>query len=172
MFARRRGKGFPAGSVMGRQEAEDLFARAWENHRKGDLDRATALYEESIREFPTAEAYTFLGWAYSHQGDLDRAIEECRRAIETDPDYGNPYNDIGAYFIQKGLYEDAVPWLEKAMRAGRYESYHSPHMNLGRVYLHRKNYVKAMAEFEKALEFEPAYALAKVQLAKLRAMFN
>ncbi|MDP6483170.1 MAG: tetratricopeptide repeat protein, partial [Nitrospinota bacterium] len=61
---------------------------------------------------------------------------------------------------------------EKAMRAGRYESYHSPHMNLGRVYLHRKNYVKAMAEFEKALEFEPAYALAKVQLAKLRAMFN
>ena len=45
-------------------------------------------------------------------------------------------------------------------------------MNLGRVYLHQKNYVKAMAEFEKALKFEPAYMLAKVQLAKLRAMFN
>ena len=61
---------------MGRREAEDLFAQAWENHRKGDVDHAIALYKESIQAFPTAEAYTFLGWAYSHQGDLDRAIEE------------------------------------------------------------------------------------------------
>lgn len=157
---------------MGREEAEGLFAQAWEIHRKGDLDHAIDLYNESIEEFPTAEAYTFLGWAYSHQGDLDRAIEECHRAIETDPEFGNPYNDIGAYYIQKGMYEDAIPWLEKALRAERYESYHYPHMNLGRVYLHQRNYARAMAEFERALDREPEDQLAKVQLAKLRAMFN
>ncbi|NIO09761.1 MAG: tetratricopeptide repeat protein, partial [Deltaproteobacteria bacterium] len=46
--------------------------------------------------FPTAEAYTFLGWTYSFMGQLNEAIEECQRAITLDPDFGNPYNDIGA----------------------------------------------------------------------------
>lgn len=157
---------------MGREEAEELFARAWENHRKGDLDKAIELYQESIDVFPTAEAYTFLGWAYSHRGDIDRAIEECFKAIDTDPDYGNPYNDIGAYYIQKGMYDEAVSWLEKAMQAARYECYHYPHMNLGRVYLHKKKYAEAMKEFQKTLEVEPKYQPARVQLAKLHAMFN
>lgn len=153
-------------------EAKDLFVRAWELHRRGDLEAAIDLYKESIRVCPTAEAYTFLGWAYSHLGDVDRAIEECHRAIEADPEYGNPYNDIGAYLIQKGMFEEAVPWLEKAMRASRYECYHYPHMNLGRVYLHQKNYTGAMEEFSEALEIEPNYQLARVQLLKLQAMFN
>lgn len=157
---------------MEREGAEELFGRAWEHHRKGDLDRAIELYKESIEVCPTAEAHTFLGWAYSHQGDIDRAIEECHKAIETDPEFGNPYNDIGAYYIQKGMYDEAVPWLKKAMQAVRYESYHYPHMNLGRVYLHKKKYLQAMREFRKALEIEPDYQIARVQLAKLRAMFN
>jgi tetratricopeptide (TPR) repeat protein len=62
---------------------------------------------------PTAEAHTFLGWAYSHAGYVERAIAECKRAIEVDPDFGNPYNDIGVYLIEKGALDDAVPWLER-----------------------------------------------------------
>ena len=53
-------------------EAKDLFVRAWELHRGGDLEAAIDLYKESIRVCPTAEAYTFLGWAYSHLGDVDK----------------------------------------------------------------------------------------------------
>ncbi|MFQ5693893.1 MAG: tetratricopeptide repeat protein [Nitrospinota bacterium] len=157
---------------MGRTEAEELFAQGWERHRRGDLERAIELYRESIETFPLAEAHTFLGWAYSHQGDVDRAIEECFKAIDADPDYGNPYNDIGAYYIQKEMYDEAVPWLEKALRAKRYECRHYPHMNLGRVYLHKRKYAEAIRAFEKALEIEPEYQLARVQLSKLRAMFN
>lgn len=154
------------------ESAEELFHRAWEFHRTGDLDKAIEIYKRSIEVRPTAEAYTFLGWAYSHQGDLDQAIENCFKAIETDPDFGNPYNDIGAYYIEKEMYEEAIPWLKKAMEAKRYECYHYPHLNLGRVYLHQKRYEGALKEFEKALEIEPDYRPARIQVAKLRAMFN
>lgn len=152
--------------------AEELFQRAWEFHRKGDLEKAIEIYKRSIEVHPTAEAHTFLGWAYSHQGDLEQAIEECLKAIETDPDFGNPYNDIGAYFIQKEMYEEAIPWLQKAIKARRYECYHYPHLNLGRLYLRQKKYTEAITEFEKALEIEPDYKPALIQLAKLRAMSN
>ena len=100
----------------------------------GDFDGAIQLYTKSIDVCPTAEAYTFRGWAYNFLGRVDDAIGECKRAIEVDPGFGNPYNDIGAYLIAKGELDEAVPWLEQAKRAPRYEPRHFPYMNLGRLY--------------------------------------
>ena len=68
----------------------------------GDLEAAIALFTRSLETQPTAEAYTFRGWAYSFAGRLDDAIEECRKAIATDPSFGNPYNDIGCYLMEQG----------------------------------------------------------------------
>jgi Tfp pilus assembly protein PilF len=59
-------------------------------------------------------------------GRIDDAIAECHRAIEIDPSFGNPYNDIGAYLIAKGELDEAVPWLEKAKTAPRYDPRHYP----------------------------------------------
>src|SRR2546429_475520 len=82
----------------------DAHTRAWEilqdayqAQMEGDYDRAIELYRFSLEMPPTAEAHTFLGWTYHFQGRVDEAIAECKRAIKIDPDFGNPYNDIGAY---------------------------------------------------------------------------
>ena len=106
---------FPvAGPIIGtmdeesaRERAQELFQQAYQHQAKGELDRAVALYKESIAVFPTAEAYTFLGWTYSFMDRYDEAIAECLHAIEVDPDFGNPYNDIGSYLIQKGQLPDS-----------------------------------------------------------------
>ncbi|MGB7435418.1 MAG: tetratricopeptide repeat protein, partial [Candidatus Acidiferrum sp.] len=83
---------------------QETLTRAWEvlqdayqAQMEGDYDRAVELYQSSLDLHPTAEAHTFLGWTYHFQGKLLDAIAECKRAIELDPDFGNPYNDIGAY---------------------------------------------------------------------------
>jgi Tfp pilus assembly protein PilF len=52
-------------------------------------------------------------------GRLDDAIAECHKAIETDPSFGNPYNDIGAYLMQKGKVDEAIPWFLRALDAPR-----------------------------------------------------
>src|SRR3977135_4408211 len=92
------------------QRAIRLFRQAYELQKKGELDDAVRLYKESIESYPTAEAYTFLGWTYSFMGRLDDAIAECHKAIEVDPTFGNPYNDIGAYLLQKGEPDAALTW--------------------------------------------------------------
>src|SRR5215813_11102778 len=125
-------------------EALRLFLAAYDAQMRGDLDEAADLYKESIKAYPTAEAHTFLGWTYSFQGLTDEAIEECLLAIEVDPDFGNPYNDIGAYLIEKGEMVGAIEWLKRAMRSSRYESYYYPHFNLGRVYEARSQLFKAL----------------------------
>ncbi len=142
-------------------KAMQIFHQAYRRQMEGELEEAVRLYQQSIRCYPTAEAHTFLGWTFSFQGRYDEAIEECQKAIAVDPDFGNPYNDIGAYLINLGRGDEAIPWLEKATQAGRYEAYHYPHFNLGRVYLAKGMLKKALEEFEKALTFEPNYTAAR-----------
>ena len=79
------------------------FEQAYRAHMARQLDEARALYLKSIAVCPTAEAHTFLGWTYSFLGKLDEAIEQCLQAIKVDPDFRNPYNDIGAYFVGSAI---------------------------------------------------------------------
>ena len=155
-----------------KQEAMELFKKGYDLQIKGELEEAAEFYKKSIETFPTAEAYTFLGWAYSFMGRYEEAIEECRKAIRVDPEFGNPYNDIGAYLIEKGRFDDAIPWLEKATHAKRYESYCFPHYNLGRIWEQKGEWQKALACYESALRDNPQYTLADRALKRLRAMMN
>jgi Tfp pilus assembly protein PilF len=155
-----------------KKQAYEHFLKAYEHQMKGELDTAVALYKQSLEVFPTAEAHTFLGWTYSFMGLHDEAIEECHKAITTDPDFGNPYNDIGAYLIEQGQLEEAIPWLEKATRAKRYESHYFPHFNLGRIWEKRGEWYLAMDAYRNALKENPNYALATKALRRIQIMMN
>jgi Tfp pilus assembly protein PilF len=154
------------------EKAIELLHEAYRRQMAGDLERAVELYQRSIAVHPTAEAHTFLGWTYSFQGRLDDAIAQCREAIAVDPDFGNPYNDIGSYLIKLGRLDEAIPWLEAAIEAPRYEPRHYPHCNLGQVYWGKGLLAKAAAAFERALEIEPDYPFARAALAAIRKQLN
>ncbi|MCI0567979.1 MAG: tetratricopeptide repeat protein [Acidobacteria bacterium] len=132
------------------ERAAHLLRAAYEKQMGGDFQGAIQLYKDSIAEHPTAEAHTFLGWTYSFLGRYDDAIQECESAIKLDPDFGNPYNDIGSYLVHLGKIEEAIPWLEKAKGAPRYEPRHFPYINLGRIYMKMGKIEQASREFEQA----------------------
>lgn len=155
-----------------KRQAWSLFQQAYERQMKGELEEAVSLYKQSLATHPTAEAYTFLGWTYSFMGRLDDAIEECHHAIAQDPEFGNPYNDIGAYLIEKGEFDEAISWFEKAMLAKRYESPAFPHLNLGRVYERKGLWTEAIDSYKKALALNPNYVLAKKSLGRLISSLN
>ena len=154
------------------QRAIRFFEEAYQLQMKGELEKAADLYKKSIECYPTAEAYTFLGWTYSFMGRLDDAIEQCHKAIEVDPAFGNPYNDIGAYLLQRGEIDEAIPWLERALRATRYESYHYPRMNLGRAYEAKHDWLRAKEEYRKALKIRSDYTPAAQGLARILGYLN
>ncbi len=152
------------------QDARDFFQKAYSRHMQGLFDEAIALYEKSIEIHPTAEAYTFLGWSYSFKKAYGMAIEMCHKAIEIDPSFGNPYNDIGAYLIELGKPEEAVPWLEKAIQAKRYDCRHFAYYNLGRIMEATWNWHEAKVCYKKALHENPDYELAKNAIGFLCAL--
>lgn len=152
--------------------ASEYFKKAYDLHLNGKIDDAINNYKLSIEYYPTAKAHTFLGWAYSLHSKYIEAIEECKLAVELDPDFGNPYNDIGSYLINLNRFDEAISWLEKAIEALDYEPRHYPHFNLGRIYEKRGDWFTAMKYYEDALKINPDYELAQSALLRLTAMMN
>jgi tetratricopeptide (TPR) repeat protein len=155
-----------------RAAAAEHFRRAYEAQMSGDYQQAIELYSRSIALFPTAEAHTFRGWTYSFLADYDRAIQDCQQAIELDPEFGNPYNDIGAYLIEQEKWDDAIPWFEKAMVAKRYEARSFPYFNLGRVYEHQRKWDKAKKYYAQAYLMDAKYVTALTAFRRLTSAFN
>jgi Tfp pilus assembly protein PilF len=137
------------------ERALELIEKAMQHQMAQEFEDAIRLYKESIALFPTADAHTYLGWAYSFVGRLNEAIAQCEIAIQLDPEFGNPYNDIGVYLMQQQRFDEAIPWLEQAKSATRYEPRHFPFINLGRIYLTKGMIQKALEEFGGALKINP-----------------
>lgn len=152
--------------------ARRVFHLAYIYQMLGDLENAERLYGRSLESYATAEAHTFLGWVHSFHNRLDVAIEECKMAIQVDPSFGNPYNDIGAYLIQKGQLEDAIPWLRGALKSTRYCCYFYAHCNLGRVYMLLDDLEAARDQFQQALDVNPEYELAHQLLREVEGQMR
>ncbi|MFT5193520.1 MAG: tetratricopeptide (TPR) repeat protein [Cellvibrionaceae bacterium] len=140
---------------ISKQQAKILFDRAYRQQVRGNFSEAIALYRQSLELQPTAEAFTFLGWTYSILNRYDEAIEQCKLAIEVDPDYGNPYNDIGSYLIALGRSDEAVEWLEQATQATRYDAPQFPYINMGKAYEQQGRNRSALQAYDRALLINP-----------------
>ncbi len=152
--------------------AAEYFNKAYKLHLDGNIKEAIEAYKKSIDYYPTPKAHTYLGWAFSLNGRFEEAIEECKIAIDLDPDYGNPYNDIGSYLINLEKYDEAIFWLEKAIDAPDYQSKHFPLYNLARIYERRGDWFTALHYYSEALKINPDYQLAKNGFIRLTALMN
>ena len=146
------------------QQARLLWKKGYYLHTIGRYEKAIELFGKSIDLHPTAEAYTFRGWSFSELGRIEEAIAECKMAIEVDPDYGNPYNDIGVYLIDLDRPEEAISWLQKAIEAKRYCCYQYPYFNLGRVLLMQGRVSEARESLARSLSHDPDYLPARMLL--------
>lgn len=153
-------------------EAMRYFELGYNYQLEGELDKAVDFYQKSLEIENTAEGHTFLGWTYSFMNKYEEAIEECLMAIKADPDFGNPYNDIGSYYISMAKFDDAIPWLKKAKKAKRYASPEFPFVNLGRIYENQGLLPEAMKEYKEALKINPYYTPAKFALGRLESYLN
>ena len=140
---------------ISKKQAKILLERGYRQQMRGNFSEAIMLYRQSIELTPTAEAHTFLGWTYSMLDRYDEAIEHCKYAIDIDPEYGNPYNDIGSYLINQGRPAEAIEWLEKATQATRYDSPQFPYINMGKAFEQQGRYRSALQAYDRALMINP-----------------
>jgi Flp pilus assembly protein TadD len=88
------------------QPARTAAARS--AHRAPDRTRAKTLNDDGI--------------AAAQRGDPDRAIELLRAAIDADPTWGVPWNNLGVVYRDQGNSSAALECLRKAMALDTFKS--------------------------------------------------
>jgi Tfp pilus assembly protein PilF len=154
------------------KRAQDLIKEGLTLAHSGHPDKAREIFKSSVHIHPTAEGMTYLAWMEHQLNRTDEAIELCKRAIPLDPDFGNPFNDIGSYLISQGNLDEAIPWLKRAIQSKKYEFRHFPHVNLAYIFIEKKMFMKALRELQLALDFLPGDVELVRKLNELRKEIN
>lgn len=111
---------------------------------------------------PDVDSSHKLGMVLLHNGMVEEAVVELRRALELDPQSAPLLNHLGLAYLQGARFQDAEREFQRAVQLK--PQYPDLHNNLGLAYLKSEKFAQAQAEFQEALKFHPNYAEAHFNL--------
>lgn len=91
-----------------------------------------------------------LGVVHLKERNLADALKELTRAVEIYPDEPSYHNALGLAYFYKGMYGEAKASIGHAVRLD--PEYSEAHLNLSAIHLDERNWQKAIAEAEAALD--------------------
>lgn len=132
-------------------------------HRMGENAEAVEIIQTALELDPdNADNYNNLGLAYAGLSEHERAIEAIEKAVALKPKQFLFKNNLALQYRAIGDFEKAVKTLREAIDA-------SPKpqlwLNLGGIYGEMKDIENARRCFEAALDMDPEYPAAHVDMA-------
>ena len=112
------------------------------------------------------QVYRFLGSAHAELGNFEEAIENLRRAIESDPDDADSIDRLGLLFFEQGHFRDALDQY-LVMERLRPDSAQT-HINIGSSLVKLGRDEEAIPVFERAQDLDPDYEGLETTLRILR----
>jgi tetratricopeptide (TPR) repeat protein len=81
-------------------------------------------YDEALKKFRRAEELdpfsfpilSLIGFPTHFSGHYGQAIDQYKRVLEMDPNFSNAQFYIALSYLEKGMYEEALEWFQKANR--------------------------------------------------------
>ncbi len=139
--------------------AEAMMAKAMHMHFGGRYAESSKLFETSITFADTPMAHRGLAFNLFATGNLDGAIEECKRAIEIDPEYGFAYEDIAGFLAMRGDTEEAKIWLDIALEKKHFNRKETVYYAKGKILEREGDWMGAYREYTTGIninkEFKP-----------------
>ncbi len=149
---------------------------AWVHFKLGDLLQHTTppRPDEAIEAYTAARALVpELGHELAHILERHRRYEEAeavfRDLVARRPDSENHLGCLGRHLKSRGRADEARPFLERALAAGRQAIEHNPknamlHTNLGNALNSLDRDDESFAEYRKAIELDPGLAEPRANL--------
>jgi Tfp pilus assembly protein PilF len=156
-------------SAEQRAQAAEIHQQLGDNLlSQGDPQGAMKEYLKSVEFDETPEAHLGLGvinaWSL---GRSDEGEKEFKRALEMRPDYAEAMNNLGALYIQRGRFREAIAPLEKAAKDPLYKSRVLAQSNLGWALYKSGQTEQGISEIKGALAVAPKYCLGWRQLGTI-----
>jgi tetratricopeptide (TPR) repeat protein len=131
----------------------------------GRVDEAIREYEKGLEIYPdSSELHNNLGSALARNGQLDEATAHFERAVAINPEYAEAHLNLGFAMLSDGRQNEAAREFSRAVES-------DPRSAVAHTYLGTTLYFglgkvrDALAEWRKALQLDPDFALAISQMA-------
>ncbi len=135
-----------------------------------DLPAVIAEMEKKCKNNPeNVVAFHHLGLVYMKAGRVEEAIEKLERCLELDNQANQPMINLGAIYFGMGNLEKAQELNEMAISAQPDHSAQA-HANLGLIWQQRNEMDKAIAAYDKAIQYDPKLATAWMNLTSVLTM--
>ena len=152
-----------------RTQAAEIHQQLGDNLlHDGDAQQAMKEYLQSIDSEETPEAHNGLGLIYAWSlGRQQEGEKEFQRALVLKPDYSEALTNLGALYISRGRFAEAIPLLDKSARDPLYRSRVLAQSNLGWALYKTGQAERGISEIRGALTVAPKYCLGWRQLGTI-----
>jgi Flp pilus assembly protein TadD len=93
-----------------------------------------------------AEKHFRQGFTYQDQGDLDKAADEYKKAVELNPNHLKAHMNLGAAYMRQEKYDQATEEFSTVVKLNYYHA--NAHYNLGYIYSLKGEKEKAQEELK------------------------
>jgi tetratricopeptide (TPR) repeat protein len=142
-------------------EGERLLVEGFDAGVRSDPAGQKERYEKLVAAYPKDQrALNFLGNFHFGRQEWDKAVQVLERAAALDPQFSQPYNQMGYAYRFLGRYDDAEKAFKKYIELipqdpNPYDSYAELLMKMGR-------YDESIRNYEKALALDPHFVASYV----------
>ncbi|OYV77312.1 MAG: type IV pilus biogenesis/stability protein PilW [Chromatiales bacterium 21-64-14] len=124
--------------------------------------------KKALRQDPDlALAHNAIAVLYQQLGEYDKAGRHFRRAVELEPKDSDAQNNYGAFLCRRGRIEEAERHFQAALNNPLYTNPERAYFNWGFCAVKARDDVKAARYLRLALQRDPKYAPALLEMAKL-----
>lgn len=146
-----------------------MYVYSYVSSREDNLETCKKAIDYATRYIEVtgaAEGYVERGNLYIDLYELEKAVADCKKAIELDSEAYYAYNNLGCALLKLRRIEEAIEPLKQAIETDP-DKDHLPYLNLAECYVLQKNYKEAIACYKEAIRLQPENVRWKKEIAKI-----
>lgn len=146
-----------------------MYVYSYVSNREDNLETCKKAIDYATRYIEVtgaAEGYVERGNLYIDLYELEKAVADCKKAIELDSEAYYAYNNLGCALLKLRRTEEAIGPLKQAVEIDP-DKDHLPYLNLAECYVLQKNYEEAIACYREAIRLQPENVRWKKEIAKI-----
>lgn len=134
-----------------------MYIHSYLSNENDDLSQCATAVEYASRFIEVtnaAEGYVERGNLYIDLYELEKAVDDCKMAIDLDSDAYYAYNNLGCALLKLRRIEEAIVPLEQAIAMDP-DKDHLPYLNLAECYTLAGEYDKAVKMYYEVIRIRP-----------------
>lgn len=136
--------------------------------QEGEMELAMQYLQKALAQEPDSPiAHSAIAVVYERLGETQQAEKHYKRAIDLNPKDSKIRNNYGQFLCQQKRLDEAETQFVQAVANPLYSNPESAYTNAGICARQIPDDKKAEAYFRKALEKQPRYAMALLQMLRL-----